>query len=306
MCRKDTYPSCRCNADVKEDEEERGHGSDCRREKKDTKLNFLRGGIAVGTKANLAEFIECLDEQYKNGSIYVWGAQGESDISESWIKKKETSTENANRAIKLWKKRVNAGYKNIRAFDCSGLGMYYLQNITGAYSSDANANTLMNDKCSKITKRSALKMGDWVFRVNSSGRAYHIGYVVSDDLQVIEAKGRDDGVVKRGIDASGSSYWNAYGRPKIFKTEIAEKTTAKTDNGGGIVIEVDELKKGSEGAQVKTVQRLLIAMGYSCGSCGADGEFGSGTLDAVKSFQKAKGLSVDGIVGSKTWSALIK
>ena len=72
------------------------------------------------------------------------------------------------------------------------------------------------------------------------------------------------------------------------------------------MIEVSMLKKGSEGAQVKTVQRLLMAMGYSCGSCGADGEFGSGTLAAVKSFQKAKGLSVDGIVGSKTWNALIK
>ena len=265
----------------------------------------------MGTAATLTGFIEYLDEQYKNGCIYVWGAQGESDISENWIKKKETSTENANRAVKLWKKRVNAGYKNIRAFDCSGLGMFYLQNITGAYSGDANANTLMNDKCNKITKRSALKKGDWVFRVNSSGRAYHIGYIVTDDLQVIEAKGRDDGVVKRGIDASGSSYWNAYGRPKIFKAEIkkaetTEKTAGETDNGGGIVIEVSMLKKGSEGAQVKTVQRLLMAMGYSCGSCGADGEFGSGTLAAVKSFQKAKGLSVDGIVGSKTWNALIK
>ena len=71
-------------------------------------------------ESSIGSFVTYLKKEAENGSIYVWGAQGESDISESWIKKKETSTENANRAVKLWKKRVNAGYKNIRAFDCSG------------------------------------------------------------------------------------------------------------------------------------------------------------------------------------------
>lgn len=246
----------------------------------------------MGTAATLTGFIEYLDEQYKNGCIYVWGAQGESDISENWIKKKETSTENANRAIKLWKKRVNAGYKNIRAFDCSGLGMFYLQNITGAYSGDANANTLMNDKCNKITKRSALKKGDWVFRVNSSGRAYHIGYIVTDDLQVIEAKGRDDGVVKRGIDASGSSYWNAYGRPKIFDIE-ADWTVSRL------------LKKTSpmmRGADVSELQRRLKAAGCDCGEI--DGIFGKKTRNAVKAYQRKANLKEDGIAGKNTVTAL--
>lgn len=246
----------------------------------------------MGTAATLTGFIEYLDEQYKNGCIYVWGAQGESDISENWIKKKETSTENANRAVKLWKKRVNAGYKNIRAFDCSGLGMFYLQNITGAYSGDANANTLMNDKCNKITKRSALKKGDWVFRVNSSGRAYHIGYIVTDDLQVIEAKGRDDGVVKRGIDASGSSYWNAYGRPKIFDIE-ADWTVSRL------------LKKTSpmmRGADVSELQRRLKAAGCDCGEI--DGIFGKKTRNAVKAYQRKANLKEDGIAGKNTVTAL--
>ena len=243
-------------------------------------------------ESSIGSFVTYLKKEAENGSIYVWGAQGESDISESWIKKKETSTENANRAVKLWKKRVNAGYKNIRAFDCSGLGMYYLQNIAGAYSSDANANTLMNDKCSKITKRSALKKGDWVFRVNSSGRAYHIGYIVTDDLQVIEAKGRDDGVVKRGIDASGSSYWNAYGRPKIFDIE-ADWTVSRL------------LKKTSpmmRGADVSELQRRLKAAGCDCGEI--DGIFGKKTRNAVKAYQRKANLKEDGIAGKNTVTAL--
>jgi hypothetical protein len=58
--------------------------------------------------------------------------------------------------------------------------------------------------------------------------------------------------------------------------------------------------------RVKTLQRMLIAKGYSCGSCGADGDFGSGTKSGVIKFQKAKGLTQDGIVGNATWTALLK
>ena len=64
------------------------------------------------------------------------------------------------------------------------------------------------------------------------------------------------------------------------------------------------LRKGDKGEAVKTMQTMLIACGYSCGSCGADGDFGNGTLSALKAFQSAKGLSVDGLYGSQSKSAL--
>ena len=66
------------------------------------------------------------------------------------------------------------------------------------------------------------------------------------------------------------------------------------------------LKKGASGANVKTLQKLLIAKGYSCGAKGADGKFGDSTLAAVKAFQKDAGLKADGIVGADTWAALDK
>jgi len=172
--------------------------------------------------ATLNDFINYLEEQVKNHSIYVWGAQGQtkSAITEEWIRSRETSKANANRAIAFWKKQIAAGYGDVlRAFDCSGLAMYFLQNVHKIYKNDNSSNGQMKDYCTSITK-SQLKRGDWVFRVYTSGRAYHVGYVVDDALNVIEAKGRDDGVVKRSLNASGTSYWNAFGRPKIFANEI--------------------------------------------------------------------------------------
>ena len=64
------------------------------------------------------------------------------------------------------------------------------------------------------------------------------------------------------------------------------------------------LKKGASGSNVKELQKLLIAKGYSCGPKGADGKFGDSTLAAVKQFQKDWGLKQDGIVGAETWKML--
>lgn len=64
------------------------------------------------------------------------------------------------------------------------------------------------------------------------------------------------------------------------------------------------LQKGSTGLAVIKLQNTLISKGYSCGSSGADGDFGQGTYNAVCAFQRDHGLEVDGIVGPNTWAAL--
>ena len=66
------------------------------------------------------------------------------------------------------------------------------------------------------------------------------------------------------------------------------------------------LQKGDSGEAVKTMQTMLIACGYSCGSTGADGDFGNNTLAGLKAFQTATGLTVDGVYGEKTKAALEK
>lgn len=66
-----------------------------------------------------------------------------------------------------------------------------------------------------------------------------------------------------------------------------------------------QISRGSKGAAVREAQCLLRYWGESLGSSGIDGDFGPATESAVRSFQgKYCGLSVDGIVGPKTWHAL--
>ena len=74
---------------------------------------------------------------------------------------------------------------------------------------------------------------------------------------------------------------------------------------GTCSLKISVLKKGSKGQPVKVLQNLLICFGYSCGSCGADGSFGSATEQALRAYQKDRGLSVDGSCGPATWRALL-
>lgn len=62
-----------------------------------------------------------------------------------------------------------------------------------------------------------------------------------------------------------------------------------------------EIKYGSSGDDVKELQRLLNANGYSLD---VDGQWGDNTEAAVRKYQKQKGLTVDGIVGTNTWGSL--
>ena len=59
-----------------------------------------------------------------------------------------------------------------------------------------------------------------------------------------------------------------------------------------------------KGEDVRALQKALIANGYSCGNKGADGDFGSNTDKAVRAFQTAKKLQVDGRAGKNTVTAL--
>ena len=62
------------------------------------------------------------------------------------------------------------------------------------------------------------------------------------------------------------------------------------------------LREGSEGVAVRGLQRRLNDAGFDAGEI--DGRFGSRTEAAVRSFQEARGLDVDGVAGPQTWQRL--
>lgn len=66
------------------------------------------------------------------------------------------------------------------------------------------------------------------------------------------------------------------------------------------------LSKGDGGDAVKIMQAMLIACGFSCGSTGADGDFGENTLAGLTDFQTAHGLTADGMYGDETKAVLEK
>lgn len=74
-------------------------------------------------------------------------------------------------------------------------------------------------------------------------------------------------------------------------------------------VELKQIQLGSQCPEVGTAQTLLNALGY-LGKNGkvltVDHQFGQNVEFAVKNFQKAHGIGQDGMVGSKTWTALLK
>ena len=97
--------------------------------------------------------------------------------------------------------------------------------------------------------------------------------------------------------------------PAIGTTTISTATPAPNLPTGGSSVssatptpKPASLQMGSEGADVKRMQQQLKNLGYYTGS--VDGKFGQGTLQAVRDFQAAHKLTVDGKAGSRTINML--
>lgn len=107
---------------------------------------------------------------------------------------------------------------------------------------------------------------------------------------VIDKIGRFYGFSKSWSDAP-KEWWHIKYRPGVWKGRNPFPT----------------LRRGSRKHRVRYLQWLLIRKGYKKVPHKKDkerGHFGKRTQDAVKAFQRKRGLVADGIVGPRTWRAL--
>ena len=134
--------------------------------------------------------------------------------------------------------------------------------------------------------------------------ADHVGIVTKVDgtsFWVTEGNYRDS-VKTRAMQVNGR-YIRGFGLPDYAKK--ATGVSSSMPDAAIVTVNVRQLSKGMTGNDVRTLQAALIANGYSCGSAGADGDFGSGTDAALRRFQTQYKLGADGIAGAGTWGKLL-
>ncbi len=125
-----------------------------------------------------------------------------------------------------------------------------------------------------------------------------------DGLAGADTQGAINAVLKKKNNASTSKQITPKTTvkfPTVLKSILPEIAAGARDPvfGG----DYSTLCNGSVGNRVKTVQTILIAMGYLGGS--ADGIYGTNTENAVRKYQEAAGLSAtDGIAGPLTLASL--
>ena len=182
------------------------------------------------------------------------------------------------------------------AADCIGLAKGYMwrDEETGrqVYKAnacpDASANGMFAQSIEKGDIASMPDVPGLMVRFNG-----HTGVYVGGG-KVIEARGFNYGVVETEIDRRPWTHW--YRLPGLIYEGAARP--AEYLPGNRI------LRRGLRGGDVKRAQEMLMALGYALPLFGADGDYGAETEKAVRAFQKAANLVVDGLCGPKTIAAL--
>lgn len=108
--------------------------------------------------------------------------------------------------------------------------------------------------------------------------------------------------VSANVQESAEAPASAESSLSTVLTDNTKAQDTESDNSSLFSGNYTTIRIGSRGDRVKALQKGLIAAGYLKGK--ADGIFGNQTLAAVKAFQSAGRLTVDGIAGRKTLSAL--
>lgn len=251
----------------------------------------------------------------KIGCAYIWGGYGEKICSTSFRKERANAYPSqkkniyGNCPVLSGKQSSCTGckYKGKQAYDCAQLTRYSCKAGGQELVSGANSQWKSGVWEQKGTIDSLPDVaGVILYHDNGNGTKTHTGVYIGGGYAV-EARAAKYGVVKTAVKDRSWTHWaalpNVLDGSQVVETPKLEET--KTE-GDIVTIELNTLRKGSKGKQVKTLQVLLINAWCDVGDAEADGDFGSMTEAGVKEYQKRHGLEVDGIVGKITWSSLLK
>lgn len=246
----------------------------------------------IRTNDLIALFQKALDEHWG----YIYGQAGSV-----WTEDKQR---NATRP-----QTIQYGSKWIGrpVSDCSGLFSWAFKKLGGymAHGSNAMWTKYMTSKGNlrngKRTDGQEMLPGTAVFK-NRGSDYYHVGLYIGSG-EVIEAKGTASGVVKSTLGG-----WNAWGEMKgVEYVRASLAAVAPTEIPADLINRLGSrtLKRKSptmKGDDIAALQEILNGIGFTCGEI--DGIFGKKTEKAVKAFQQDRNLTVDGIVGPSTRTAM--
>ena len=179
--------------------------------------------------------------------------------------------------------------------------------IVGDFDQAKESLTVVSDTLSDIINNSANKRNDLLYDALTSNYDKFIKSVNDAGIETTAFQER----VKAAINENGGdadALIQKYGSlEKAIRAGAVSSDLLKKSLGGVSKesLNIDRLLHFKDaGDDVKNVQEALSQLGYDIGKFGADGILGSSTIAAIKAFQEAKGLSIDGIVGPDTVKAL--
>lgn len=268
--------------------------------------------IMIQTGNGLASACINVAKNYK--TLYVMGCFGAPLTSQNKDRYIQGNSYNQNASRKA---KIQAASADTFGFDCVCLIKALLWGWTGdvnknyggaTYCSngvpDIGADQIINVCRDVSTNFSTISVGELLWMKG------HVGIYIGNGQAVECTPSWNDGVqvtnVLNLISGTGRK-WTKHGKLPYVKygTTSASAVSTTTSTEVESVSGLPTLRHGSEGKSVQSLQILLIGYGYSCGDCGADGEFGNATGNALEEFQKQNFLDADRVCGPKTWSKIL-
>ena len=248
--------------------------------------SYVKGANDMTVQQRIEKAISWMEDTANDDSHgycqdHRWGSDGDYDCSSAVI----TAWENAGVPVKT-------------------KGATYTGNMLGVFMANG-FEVVTNDV--NLATGSGLKRGDVLLNTT-----HHTAMYCGNGKEV-EASINEKGTAHGGKpgDQTGKEFlirdYRNYPWTHVLRYTGAT-TTAYITTGGKYMLSVGNVKSGTKGNDVKLLQRLLKSNGFR----GADGELltldgdcGANTVYAIKSYQKKKGLSADGIAGPATWKSIL-